>query len=245
MGGIRPGVWLAAGLAVAVSAAAIGLALAPGGATTRDSQPGPESTEFRPTPPVAAAPARPALPMGPAASSHDAPTAPAVFGAGTSGVPAGRRADPQPPPRREGGVPALPDSRLAADLRVLEEEAARRMPSYGFGAPSAATTPGPAAVGAPEGDAALAKTSDAFLVDSLVQEALRSTEYPIGYPAEARERAAAQAQVSALTPELESALLQRFLDLPPQAPVKPQFLPPESGQVWPGAVASSPAGSPP
>lgn len=80
--------------------------------------------------------------------------------------------------------------------------------------------------------------ADALLIEHLVQDAYRGTEFPIGYPAEERTRAAARSQVGGLGADQRRDLLEVVValqdELPP--PAGPRFAPPESGLVWEGAA---------
>jgi hypothetical protein len=122
------------------------------------------------------------------------------------------------------------DSRLASDLRIAEDEAARHAESLGLADADSA----PAATGSDRADEDARRTAlaDAFLVDFFVQDAYRGTEFPIGYPAEARTRAAAISRVAALDPAQRSAQLEVALQQAGDARVEARFAAPESGLVW-------------
>jgi len=120
------------------------------------------------------------------------------------------------------------DSRLAAEIGILESEAARVAEALGLAETKR---------GDPSREAAQRqRLADAVLVEQFVQDAYRGTLFPIAYPAEERTRAAAESQVRGLTPELRRDMLEAALERADLAErVGPRFESPESGHVWEGA----------
>jgi len=224
-------VWV---FAICYVAAALGAAVLLGGFESERHAVAPPSHDAAPhagrnAPEPASAPQQPAAPATPALreqASNARPTMPSLafspavgptLDAGYSGATA-ERAD------------ALPgDSRLAAEIGVLESEAAR-----------VAETVGLAQVERGEWSREAAqrqRLADAVLVEHFVQDAYRGTLFPIAYPAEERTRAAAESQVRGLTPEMRRDMLEVVLERADLAErVGPSFEPPESGRVWEGVL---------
>lgn len=124
------------------------------------------------------------------------------------------------------------DSRLEAELRILEDDAARRAESIGLAsAIHRAETPDRA-----DDDARRIALADAFLVDHFVRDAYRGTVFPIGYPAEQRTREAATSFVSGLEPAQRSAQLEVALQAYSTESVGPSFEPEGSSLIWQAAL---------
>jgi hypothetical protein len=188
-----------------------------------------------------------------AVSHHGAQAARSSLDRRAQGPPESIASDPQPAPSARiaavvdpklRSVPASAaaiathpsvDSRSAADLHILETEAARRAESLGLSfSPDTKTR---SSGTAPSGDdAQSAALAEAFLVDHLIQEAYHSTIFPIGFPAEERTSAAARSQVTGLSPQLRASLLEVALAEPEGERIGPRFEPPESGLIWEGAL---------
>ena len=227
-GRIRPGAWIAASAALA---AAVAIArLAPTGYGG--------GSLWQPT--RAASPlGGPALSAAPSIGVH-----PAAALLPSSARPAGARVDerreaaPRPEARIAGSSERIQpaDSRAASDLRIVEAEAARRADALGLvdRAALAAARASARDSSATADDASRSAAADALLVDHLVQEAYRSTEFPIGFPAEERTRAAAESQVRALTPELRQGMLEVALQQDAgEERIGPRFDP---YQIWEGSI---------
>jgi len=221
-GGIRPGIWLAAAVALAAAAAVLRLAAPdvggeprqPTRAASLDRSPAPKAESETGVHPAAALLPHSSPP--PTASSpdskHAAPRREAV-------------ADPLPLIARAPEWLHPVDSRVAADLRVFQEEASRRAEALGLqplhGAP----------VLEGQDDRSRGELSSAYVVDSMLQEAYRGNSYPLGYPAEDRERAFAESLVRGATAQDLRDMLERALAQPPSERMAPQFI----GEVWEGA----------
>jgi hypothetical protein len=124
------------------------------------------------------------------------------------------------------------DSQIAAEIRVLESEAARVAESLDLVAGERGAAPRDRAAE----DARVQRLADALLVEHFVQDAYQGTLFPVGFPAEERTRAAAESQVRGLTPEMRRDLLDVVLQGDALAErVAPEFAPPESGFVWESA----------
>lgn len=121
------------------------------------------------------------------------------------------------------------DSQIAAEIRVLESEAARAAESLDL----VAGERGAASRDRAAEDARVQRLADALLVEHFVQDAYHGTLFPVGFPAEERTRAAAESQVRGLTPEMRRDLLDVVLQGDGLGErVAPEFAPPESGFVW-------------
>jgi hypothetical protein len=230
-GGVRPAVWT---FAAAFLLAAAGIA---GGLLRRDAEhPAAIAEQSRgaPTDSLAVAPA------GESASDSASGAMPVASSEAPITVTVERAAQRAPLEDARAPAPgtvamqradAPRDSHLAAEIRVVEGEAARVAESLALLPESAAAAPDRAAE-----DARVQRLADALLVEHFVQDAYRGTEFPLDYPAEERTRAAAEAQVRGLTPEMRRDLLDVVLQSDALAErVAPQFAPPESGLVWEGA----------
>jgi hypothetical protein len=230
-GGIRPGIWIAAAAALIVAIAVACLAL-PRLGSEPDRQPRRSASPNRDS----AAPPFQAMRADPAAARPSSPS----LAASQS-----REARPSPiaehlASARSGpsAAPAPVDSRAAADLRILEDEAARRAEELGIVGRAeidAATANASSASGSGESgeDARRGVLSDAFVLDQLTQEIYRSTLYPNGFPAEERARAFAETLVRQ-TDRID--LLERLLQEPPAERIGPQIAAPDSGYVWENAI---------
>jgi len=228
-GRVRPAVWIAASAALVATAVVLRLAL-PGSDRESRAEAVRVGSLARPQTRPAGAPGIRVRTeaLEPRSAVRPLPALPASVaargggGSERAGIPP---AQPRPQPA---------DSRLASDLRVLEEEAARRAGSLGVAVPAAAEAAAvnPADASATTEDTQRGAVADAVLVDYLVQQAYRGTEFPIGFPAEERTRADAESRVSALTPELRLAMLRLALQTgdPPIAPRVDPF------QIWEGAI---------
>lgn len=136
----------------------------------------------------------------------------------------------------ELAVRSIPsDSRLAADLRIVEDEAARVAEALALVDPAALEAQiERVPAGAPHDELRRIALADALLVEHFVQDVYRGTEFPIGFPAQERTRAAARSQVGGLTPELRRDLLDVAIRAQREGaePTPPRFAPPESGLRW-------------
>lgn len=228
-GGVRAGVWV---LAVACLLAAFAIVA---GITRRDAH---ERAAVAETPrkgaiPVVSDPAR-AVAIEAARVAADSPTLEPIA-AHESGATEPSRVLTSTPTSDVAmeRADAPRDSHIAAEIRVLESEAARvaedleLLPSgHAERAPDRAAE-----------DARVRRLADALLVEHFVQDAYRGTEFPLDYPAEERTRAAAESQVRGLTPEMRRDLLEVVLQQDALAErVAPQFAPPESGLIWENAA---------
>jgi len=228
-GRIRPGVWIVAAAVLVAVAVVVRLAL-PGSERESRNEGGREPARVaslvRGKTASGATPAIRVLPLTaePPSSSRALPAPVETHGSSVAQQEATPPTHPRLPPA---------DSRLASDLRVLEEEAARHVGTRGVAAPAPPTAAGTAAASsASDEDPPRSAAADAVLVDYLVQQAYRGTEFPIGYPAEERTRADAQSRVSALTPELRLAMLRLALQAG-QEPIAPRVDP---FQIWEGSI---------
>ena len=229
-GRIRPGVWIVASAAL-VAAAVVLRSVLPGSERESRSEGGREPARVaslvRGKTASGATPAIRVLPLAaePPSSSRALPAPVETHGSSVAQQEATPPTHPRLPPA---------DSRLASDLRVLEEEAARHVGTRGVvAAPALPTAAGTTSESsASDEDAPRSAAADAVLVDYLVQQAYRGTEFPIGYPAEERTRADAQSRVSALTPELRLAMLRLALQTG-QEPIAPRV---DSFQIWEGSI---------
>jgi hypothetical protein len=221
-GGIRPGVWV---VAAALLAAALPiLRLGVGGDSDRQPARAASLDRSSASRPDGSAGVRPAAALRPAPLRSDSERVEARRDA----VPARQTAAPAGAPIR--AQPA--SSRAISDLRVVEDEAARRAEALGL-APLALTRQSVgAAPDTADEDTRRSALAEAFLVDQIVQEALRNNEYPLGYPAEARERAFAESLVRGSDAAARSDLLERALQQSPAERVVPRF----DGQLWEGAI---------
>jgi hypothetical protein len=216
-GGIRPGIWLAAGAALAAAVAILWLATPivggeprqPTRAASPDRSPAPKAES--------AVGVHPAAALLPHLSSPPAPSSPNSRQAAPSRVAVATA------PAAAARLHPV-DSRAAADLRILQEEASRRAEALGLSPLSG----GPDLDGDDAGRGGLA---NAYLVDSLVQEAFRSNGYPLGYPADERERALAESLVRGADPQALQDLLQRALAQEASERAAPQV----TGELWEGA----------
>jgi len=217
-GGIRPHVWIAAGALIAPAAAVL-VALQPFGATDPAAASAVEhsSAGVAAAPKLAIAPAFRSVPT--AADARG--TAQAVAVRSTIA----RELTHANASASSAAARARFDSRLDADLRILEDEAARRVASRDLPDPAAAAD-----------DASRAERADAFLVEHFVRDAYRGTDFPIGYPAAQRTREAAVSRVAALDPVQRSAQLEVALQQEPEEPGEPRFESPASGLVWEAAL---------
>ena len=234
--GVRRSIWIASTALLALALWLVSGLVAPGARQASES-PAPAALD--------AAPAAPAVPTSPArvASREALPVAPtAAPSAGSASTPAPIETAVAPVVPTTDPEEARLDSRLVADLRILEDDAARLAESRGLVDPAildAAQRAAAPASNAARDDARRTVLADATLVEHFVQDAYQGTEFPIGYPAEERTRDAAVSYVRGLTPELRKDLLEIVLatqaDAP--APIGPRFAPLESGFVWEGAIA--------
>lgn len=121
------------------------------------------------------------------------------------------------------------DSRLTADLRVLETEAAQRFESiFDFDAAADVAWRDP--------DAWRLARSDQVLIDLLVQDEWRGTVFPIGYPARERSYEVAASRVAGYGAQLRRDALEAALATEPAERIAaPRFESPASGLVWEGA----------
>lgn len=227
---IRPHVWIAAG-ALIVSAAAV-LALRP---VAEPSAASAVQSAPRPDAPVAVAPtvaARDSISASVAAAEPANVATPAADRAtSTSTAAAFARANAS---ASSAAARTQIDSRLASDLRIVEDEAARRAESLGLPVPNLQR--GDEASGRDGGDAQRAALADAFLVEYFVQDAYRGTDFPLGFPAAQRTREAAISRVAGLDPAQRSAHLEVALQQAQEEPVPPRFEAQNSGLVWEAAV---------
>jgi hypothetical protein len=228
-GGVRPGVWI---FAAACLLAAVGIAA---GLLRRDAAPAAviaAASRDAAERPIATAPA--------VEVANEPSPAPRVVAA--PDLASAEPDAPQPSPADPGPAHTSPiamtradapgDSRLAAEIRVLETEAARVAESLAL-LPEAGAAPRDRAAE----DARVQQLADALLVEHFVQDAYRGTEFPSGYPAEERTRAGAEAQVRGLTPEMRRDLLDVVLQGDASGErIAPQFAPPGSGFVWESAA---------
>jgi hypothetical protein len=227
--GVRRSVWIASAALLASA-----LLLASGLRSVRATRAG-EAVATAAIEAVSAAPS--------VAPTADAAAVAPVVGTASEAPPADSPVAPPsaPEPAEVDAQRARVDSRLDADLRVLEDDAAGLAESRGLVDPAlldaAPRARGPAPNAARE-DARRIALADAALVDHFVQDAYQGTEFPIGYPAEERTRAAARSYVRSLTPELRRDLLEIVVATQAGAPepIGPLFAPPESGLVWEGAI---------
>ena len=147
------------------------------------------------------------------------PARPAARRVVRDGVPRASRPASVAAPRREI------DSRLAADLRILEDEAGRFARASDLG--------GDVQDDAASADARRASLADAFLIDLLVQDAYRGTEFPLGFPAEQRTYEAARSRVAGLDPLMRKSLLEAALAAPATERVEtPRF----EARFWEGVL---------
>ena len=231
--GIRPPVWIASATLGALAVLF----------TLRAPQPGVPSADASRAAAIDAASEHPAAsdrapdPAAVVLASPATPRAPAA----PQGLARAASGDAAPFASTPAPRAAAGDSRLAADLRILEEDAARIAEACGLvdaAALDASLRRVAPAPGTAREDARRTLLADAVLVDHWIDDAYRGTEFPIGYPAEERTRAAAVSQVGALSAEQRRDLLDVVLQLQADAtePLTPQFAPLESGLVWEGAI---------
>ena len=226
-GGIRPGVWIAAALAGLAAIAVFWLA-----SPAYDGEPHRQPARVASPDRSQAAPAAEPAGVRPAAARLSAPSEPPRSEARQQ--PVQTPAPSQEAASHEGfarGLRGASDSRVASDLRILESEAERRAASLGLAVPAppgATAAQGPAAQ-----DARRAAAADAVLVDYLMQDAYRGTEFPIGYPAEEVTRSAAESMVAALSPERRQSLLEVALQTLGGDRMGPRFDP---YQIWEGTA---------
>ena len=210
---IRPRVWIVAG-ALLAPAAALFVALQLPGETPVPDMPPTRHPAAAPAPaPKTAIAAQVVFEAAPDAST------PSVARAGAAAEAAAPRAQIASAHVSASSAAAREhiDSRLASELRILEDEAARQV-----GAES----------GRADDDARRAELADAFLVEYFVQDAYRGTDFPIGYPAAQRTREAAVSRVAALDPAQRSAQLEVALQQASELRIEPRF---EAGLVWEAA----------
>jgi len=238
-GGIRPAIWIATILALLAAVGVVRLVL-PGYGDEPHRQPTRVASPDRSqTAEVSAAagvhPAAALLPAPPAPSrGAPAPRSDVTTQALASAQPSGTRA-------QEGGTRARlrgSDSRAVSDLRILEDEAARRADALGIAVPAATQAPaaGGSSAAASEltpDDTHRAAAADAVLVQYLMEDAYRGTEFPLGYPAEQVTRSAAQSLVSGLSPEMRESMLQVALQTLGPDRIGPRFDP---YQIWEGTI---------
>lgn len=227
LGGIRIGVWLVSGAASLCVAGSLLRAFAPApSAPARSAEPVAVPVEAV-TEVVAASHAR----SEPALASTGAESVRLPVPTQRADVPAAAHAaTPDLAARSASG-----DSRLAADLRILEDEAARVAEALALLDPAALEARiERAPAGATRDELRRIALADAFLVEHFVQDAYRGTEFPIGFPAEERTRAAARSQVTGLTSELRRDVLEVAIRAQREGaePTAPRFAPPESGLRW-------------
>jgi hypothetical protein len=239
-GGIRPGIWIAALLVLAGAIGVVRLAL-PGYGEKPHRQPTRVASPDRSQTTEASG----AVGVHPAAALLPAPSASSreqVAGrANATAPPAPAEPLAQQGPTREGGSRALlrrVDSRVASDLRIVEDEAAQRAAELGIAVPPVAQAPasvsGSAAESTPTAeDAHRAAAADAVLVQYLMEDAYRGTEFPTGYPAEEVTRSAAESTVSGLSPEMRQSMLQVALQTLGPDRIGPRFDP---YQIWEGSI---------
>jgi hypothetical protein len=222
-GGIRPGVWIAASTALVAAVALLRVVL-PGSSGESHRQPTRAASLDRgaavSAAPIGVHPAAALLPSSP-------PSAPAVPGSAAGAAPS--------PPQIQIGLgqrPRSPDSRLASELRVAEEESERRAESLGVVLPPASPVPGQNAASSAAGDETRRiLAGDAVLIEYLMQNDYRGTEFPTGYPAEQVTRQAAESMVTGLSPEMRLGLLQVALQTLGPDRIGPRFDP---YQIWEG-----------
>lgn len=180
----------------------------------RDATPAPAREPARKTamegdPPPAPGPPVPAPASGPAPAAPRAPAEPAA-------------------------AAPLTDSRVEAELRQLEEQAARAIEA------EERRRALPARAVDADTDSWRESGATAYLVDRIVQEALAGTEYPLGYPALAREIDAAVSHVTALDARQRRDLLDALLQRNDGARVAPRF----STLLWEGTTDAPSAVAP-
>ena len=230
-GGVRAGVWL---FATACFAAALGATVLLARIRSERHAVAPPSHDFAAQSRVEAhepapAPQRPAAALASperhegASDTRPSSPAPAAFPAAVPRLDAGYEGASA---ERAGAPPG--DSRLAAEIGILESEAARVAEALGLAEAERAERSREATQ--------RQRLADAVLVEHFVQDAYRGTLFPIAYPAEERTRTAAESLVRGLTPELRRNMLEAVLaraDLAER--IGPHFEPLESGHVWEGA----------
>ena len=229
LAGVRPAVWWVAGGCL-LAALAVAVALNGG---IRQERPDPRPAVVRKAALTRAngRDRRPTLWASPARAIEPTPRAHTP-----AGSPATRPME-LPVPDSRGPVAmeradAPGDSRIAAEIRVLEREAARVAESLAL----LPQEPDDAPRDRAGEDARAQRFADALLVEHFVQDSYLGTLFPAGYPAEERTRTAAESQVRALSPEMRRDLLDIVLqsnEFP--EPVGPAFAPPDSGFVWESA----------
>lgn len=221
---IRPFVWITGGVLALIAVALVTVATFDPSAAARSAL---ESERAART----AAPESTPAGQAPADPHPEVPrrTEPAPAAPGLHRTPAPSDASSVEPLRRSQS-----DSRFAADLRILEAEAARRAESLDLAAARIGDGT-PIEPRGPADDARRAAFADALLIAAIEQDVYRGTLFPIGFPAETRTRADATSRVGAMDPAMRLALLESVLAQPVSAPVAPRFETPESGLVWEGA----------
>jgi hypothetical protein len=220
--GIRLRVWVAGGLMIAPVVAALVTHRPDEAGSARDLV-----TAARPAP-------------APAIASVPAPPEPATRSIPVSRESEDEHAASRPDPhftKPSGSDPearSRVDSRLEAELRILEDDAARRAESIGGArAVSVSASEQQAARGGDE--ARRIALADAFLVEHLVQETYRATQFPVGYPAEQRTREATTSLVASFDPEQRRSQLEVALQAPAEEPIGPRFEWQDSGLTWQAA----------
>ena len=233
-GGIRPGVWIAASAALVAVVALLRLAL-----------PGDSDESHRQPTRAASLDGGAAISAAPVGVHPAAALLPSPFQTGSSAARATSKSGSTGPerlverPMRGSSASTQPDSRAAADLRILEDEAARRAEALGLvgraalDAATASAQPSSGASGDAAEDARRSVLADAFLVDQTMQEIYQGTLYPYGFPAEERARAFAETLVRQAD---RSSLLERLLQQQPADRIGPQIAAPDSGYVWENAT---------
>jgi hypothetical protein len=219
--GIRPATWLAAAIAIAAAVGILRLAAHQVG----------DDPERQPTPAVSSDRSE-AAPIVAATYLH--PTA-ARLPSSPQSVPGGAASGaPSPPQIGLGQRPRSPDSRLASELRIVEEEAARRAESFGVTSAAASPASGSGTASSTADDEARRiQAADAVLIEYLMQNDYRGTEFPTGYPAEQVTRQAAESLVTGLSPEMRLGMLQVALQVLGPDRIGPRFDP---YQIWEGAI---------
>jgi len=229
-GGIRPGILLAAASVLVAALAILRLAAAgDGGESTWQPARAVSLDRSGASSAVGSIREHPAAALLPSPSQQPPPERHAAQGSPAAGPLPVLRAD-----ALERSAPS--DSRAAADLRILEEEAARRFESQGLtgaAALGASAAPDPGASG--DDDASRTALADAVLVEHAMQQAYRGTEFPIGFPAEERTREAAESWVRSLTPALRQAMLKVALATAGEPRVGPRLDP---SQIWEGVLST-------
>ena len=237
-GRVRPGVWIltaacllaAAGLAGALARREAAQSSLPVAAATDGA-----SADIRSVDPPAE------VARTPVAAAASAAAAGIAAGAHAEGP--GTAPDATQPLRRElrPGPPgaiamaradAPGDSHVAAEIRVLEAEAARVAESLELVPEEPRAAPADRAAE----DARLQRLADALLVEHFVQDAYRGTLFPTRVPRRAAHPRGGGEPGARLTPEMRRDLLDVVLQSDELATrVGPEFAPPEAGLVWENA----------